>query len=102
VDNTTDTVANKGVSFFLFKIVAKMSDKLVLPTFEFCSYIEGPKPYLRIFLQQQVHQVRFDSAAVLLGLHYDPEDGSNIFLPNVGVPPNCTALQPRRWYFSTR
>jgi hypothetical protein len=28
--------------------------------------------------------------------YFDPEDGSDKFLNNVGVPPKYTALQPRR------
>jgi hypothetical protein len=32
----------------------------------------------------------------LLGLIFDPEDGGDIFLRNVGLSLNCTSLQPRR------
>jgi hypothetical protein len=32
------------------------------------------------------------SAGFLLGSLFDPEDGVDIFLPNVGVCPNYTAI----------
>jgi hypothetical protein len=34
-------------------------------------------------------------AGYFLGLIFDPEDGSNMFFPNIGGRvPNCTVLQP--------
>jgi hypothetical protein len=40
-------------------------------------------------------------AGILLGL-FDPEDGRDVFLRNVGrLSTNYTALYPRRQYFST-
>jgi hypothetical protein len=36
------------------------------------------------------------SAGYLLGLLFYPEDGSDMLLRNVGLPPNYTPLQPRR------
>lgn len=34
----------------------------------------------------------------LLSLQFDPEDGGNMFIRNVGFSPNYTVLQPRRPY----
>jgi hypothetical protein len=37
----------------------------------------------------------------LLGLLFDPEDGRNLFLRNVGLLlPDYTAVYPRKWNFS--
>jgi hypothetical protein len=36
----------------------------------------------------------------MLGLLVSPEDGVTIFLRNIGLPPNYTALQPRTPQFS--
>jgi hypothetical protein len=38
------------------------------------------------------------SAGFLHGLFFEPEDGVNILLRNVGLSLNYTALQPRRPY----
>jgi hypothetical protein len=39
-----------------------------------------------------------DTAGVLLGLNFDPEDGGYMILRKVGVFPNYTALQTRGQY----
>jgi hypothetical protein len=41
---------------------------------------------------------RLASAGFLLGLLFDPEVGSDMFLRNVELPPNYIALQPRRQF----
>jgi hypothetical protein len=38
------------------------------------------------------------SAGFLLGIHFDPEDGGDMFLRNIGLSPIYAALQPRRYY----
>jgi hypothetical protein len=37
-----------------------------------------------------------------LDILFDPEDGCDVFLQNVGLPPNYTALQLRTLYSSIR
>jgi hypothetical protein len=37
----------------------------------------------------------------LFGLHFEPEDGSEMFLRDVGLSPNCMELQARRLYSSS-
>jgi hypothetical protein len=36
------------------------------------------------------------SAGFLPGLHFDPEDGGDMFLLNIRLSPNYTAQQPTR------
>jgi hypothetical protein len=42
------------------------------------------------------------SANFLLGLFLDHEDGGDMFLQNIWLSPNCTALEPRRPHSSIR
>jgi hypothetical protein len=45
--------------------------------------------------------ILFLKAVFLLGLDFDPENGSGTYLRNViGLMPSCSPLQPRRWYCS--
>jgi hypothetical protein len=39
-----------------------------------------------------------DSVGFILDLLFEAEDGGNIFLRSVRIPPNYRALQPRSWY----
>jgi hypothetical protein len=58
-----------------------------------------------IFPQLLVFFARFEAllaacfhVGFLLGLFFNPEDGGNMFLQNVGLlSTNYTALYPRRW-----
>jgi hypothetical protein len=38
----------------------------------------------------------------LLGLFFDLEDGGDMFLRNVGLSPNYTALQARRMFLDSK
>jgi hypothetical protein len=46
--------------------------------------------------QQQAVSLPSASAGVLLNLLFDPEDGGDMILPDVGLFSNYRALQPRR------